>query len=347
MPLFPGSRRGGHIRKPPAPVDVPDRSPAPEPSPIPRPSPYHPPAVPPTAPGTADGQEWSPIVVDIPTTDFEPRPANSREYVPDTIFDGWSTDHFTVRLASVRGYSHRYRGTPRQDQAEVVIHPQTGTCIFAVADGVSSAQQSHAGASAACRTAISVLRWQLQAGHPATDWNLVIDETARALTRAASQILRERDPAPEAVEALVATTLTTGRVVPGPDGTATVSLVQIGDSGAWLLQADRYYPMLAPKNDPHAPVLSSAVTPLPRKPSPLMPLEFACPPDCVLLIGTDGFGDPLGSGEGQVGRLFAEHLSYPPPPRGFAHLLDFSRETFDDDRTLVAIWPRLPQPGAA
>jgi hypothetical protein len=24
----------------------------------------------------------------------------------------------------------------------------------------------------------------------------------------------------------------------------------------------------------------------------------------------------------------------------FAHAVDFSRETFDDDRTLVAVWPR-------
>jgi hypothetical protein len=26
----------------------------------------------------------------------------------------------------------------------------------------------------------------------------------------------------------------------------------------------------------------------------------------------------------------------------FAHMVDFSRETFDDDRTLVAVWPRRP-----
>jgi hypothetical protein len=45
-----------------------------------------------------------------------------------------------------------------------------------------------------------------------------------------------------------------------------------------------------------------------------------------------------------VGQLFAEHLHIPPPALAFAHLLDFSRETFDDDRTLVAVWP-LPFDG--
>jgi hypothetical protein len=60
----------------------------------------------------------------------------------------------------------------------------------------------------------------------------------------------------------------------------------------------------------------------------------------VLLIGTDGFGDPLGDGTGPVGAHFAVRLARPRPPIAFAHDLDFSRETFDDDRTLLAIWPR-------
>ncbi len=47
-----------------------------------------------------------------------------------------------------------------------------------------------------------------------------------------------------------------------------------------------------------------------------------------------------------TGQLFAEYLQAPPPPRAFAHLLDFSRETFDDDRTLVAIWRQPPEQGS-
>jgi hypothetical protein len=63
-------------------------------------------------------------------------------------------------------------------------------------------------------------------------------------------------------------------------------------------------------------------------------------PQHVLLVGTDGFGDPLGDGDGLVGQLFARELAAPPSPLWYAHLLDFSRETFDDDRTLVAVWPQ-------
>ncbi|MFC5187983.1 hypothetical protein [Actinomadura harenae] len=41
-----------------------------------------------------------------------------------------------------------------------------------------------------------------------------------------------------------------------------------------------------------------------------------------------------------MGALFAGHLAVPPPTPWLAHLLDFSRATFDDDRTLLAVWPR-------
>jgi hypothetical protein len=64
----------------------------------------------------------------------------------------------------------------------------------------------------------------------------------------------------------------------------------------------------------------------------------------ALLVGTDGFGDPLGGGTGDVGELFSDVLSvgHVPSLLEFAHTLDFSRETFDDDRTLVAVWPFHP-----
>jgi hypothetical protein len=51
---------------------------------------------------------------------------------------------------------------------------------------------------------------------------------------------------------------------------------------------------------------------------------------------------PLGTGHGGVGNLFGEVLTGPWVPSliEFAHAVGFSRETFDDDRTVVAVWPR-------
>jgi Protein phosphatase 2C len=287
---------------------------------------------------------WAPIVVDEPIIDFEPRPPASRSYRPDTVFDGWSTEDFTVRMASVRGYSHRYSGAPRQDAAEIAFHPKTGAIIFAVADGVSSARESHVGAATACEVAVDVLRWQLGSEHGMANFAEVVDRAANKMVRKAASFFRQGRPDQQDVGALFATTLVVGYVLPDAGG-ASASMVQIGDSSAWVLRGGRYHPLLEQKHDPEADVISSGVSPLPRVPAYVTPIEFSLPPDAVLLIGTDGFGDPLGDGDGKVGELFAGHLSTPPSSRALAHLLDFSRETFDDDRTLVAVWQQPHEAG--
>ena len=298
-------------------------------------------------PGVADRippDRWAPIVVDQPIFEFEPKPpSNTERYRADTIFDGWSTDLYTVRLASVRGYSHRYSGIPRQDEAAAAFEPESGAVVFAVADGVSSAGESHIGAEVACYTAIRETSYQLAAGQ-AIDWTRVATVAANGLAASAGDLLDQDRPHPDAVEQLVATTLVAGCVIPTRRGTL-ISMIQIGDSGAWVLRGDRYYPVLDQKHDHGSPVISSAVSPLPRIPDRLPVAEFELDPDSLLLVGTDGFGDPLGDGDGQVGQLFTQHLTSPPAPRALAHLLDFSRETFDDDRTVLAIWQRPGRPG--
>ncbi|AUY54719.1 hypothetical protein C2142_35920 [Streptomyces sp. CB01881] len=147
-------------------------------------------------------------------------------------------------------------------------------------------------------------------------------------------------PDPAQVERLLATTLVVGTARPVPGG-LEVRLSRAGDSGAWLLDLDRaaYRPLFAPKYDPDAVIVSNAVVPLPRCPDPAELGGCLLVAGQVLLVGTDGFGDPLGDGDGQVGALFARELAEPPSAAWLAHVLDFSRQTFDDDRTLIAIWP--------
>jgi hypothetical protein len=280
---------------------------------------------------------WAAVVVGEPVVEFEPEPPTSRAYRPDTVFDSWSTGHFTVRLASVRGYSHRYSGVPRQDAAEIAFDPGTGAVIFAVADGLSSASHSDVGAATACEAAVSVLRQQLSTGSGTVDFAEVVQVTADKLISQAALLPGQDQPGVAAAEELLATTLVAGYAVPDSDG-AVASMIQVGDSSAWLLHGRDYQPVLKPKHDPHAQFISSAVSALPRIPGHLAPVSVSLPPDSVLLIGTDGFGDPLGDGDGKVGQLFAGYLGTPLPGRALAHLLDFSRETFDDDRTLVALW---------
>jgi hypothetical protein len=298
-----------------------------------------------------DTAPWPRITVDIPGAEFEPRPPGQFAFdFPDTECDGWSTPDFTVRSASVRGASHRYSNKPRQDAARVAVHEKSGTVVFVVADGVSGATDSQLGALEACRAAMERLLYLLSQGAQAApaaqggtlDFDSVAHHAAERLRQLSAWRLSSGDPQSSAVAAhWYATTLVAGIVQQEPTG-PRVRVCRIGDSGAWLLDraTGSYHALFGTKTGSDTDLVSNAVRPLPHVPDPVEQVTEHLTATEVLLIGTDGFGDPLGDGDGLVGALFARHLTVPPSPLRMAHVLDFSRETFDDDRTLVAVWPR-------
>lgn len=280
---------------------------------------------------------WNPVVIDRPTFEFEPRPPRDRPYIPDTICDGWSTEHLTLRVASVRGYSHRYSGIPRQDEAEVIYDSASSSVVFAVADGVSNAPHAHVGARVACQSTVEAILHELKVeGQRSLNWQSVIGTVSEALIRQAATVLRQQSVALETATGCLGTTLIAGRIWASAEG-LTSEVARVGDSSAWVLERERFYPTFEVKSTDD--LISPAVSPLPRIPEVISATRVHVGDDSVFLVGTDGFADPLGDGDGMVGQLFVEHLNIAPPPRVFAHLLDFSRETFDDDRTLIGVWP--------
>jgi hypothetical protein len=284
------------------------------------------------------------VVIEPAGHEFEPRPSHAPG-IPcaDTECDGWSTGAFTLRWAAVRGDWHRYYSQPRQDQARAAVHRRSGAVAFAVADGVSSAESADAGALEACRAAVREILDQLDGDTWPVDVYKVAASVASVLRQLAAQLLGTADASAEQAEKLVATTLVAGAVLPGPDGPSAV-LVRIGDSCAWVLDREtgQYDALFRPKSD-HV-VMSNSVTSLPRIPERLEAVTLRLEPRRILLVGTDGLGDPLGDGTGPLGRLLADHLiTVPPTPLSLAHLLDFSRETYDDDRALLAVWSH-PEP---
>ena len=297
--------------------------------------------------GAAIAGHWRPIVVGKPVPPFETVPPRGLSYRPDTVCDGWQTGKMALRLASVRGNQHRYEGRPREDDAAAAWDQDTGTVVFAVADGVSSARQPHIGSQLACRSAVDEMLKQVRgdgAGYVA-DWDKLVSTVHWQLVEQARRILHSPDAGPEETAGLLATTLVAGTATPTEQG-VFVHLISIGDSGAWQIKHDRFYRLAGGKAAAGTDGLySSTVDPLPFVPAVVRPLSFALEQRTVLLVGTDGFGDPLGDGTGAVARHFYYGLRAPVPPLGFAHLLDFSRETYDDDRTLIALWPWNDAPG--
>lgn len=283
------------------------------------------------------------IEVGAPGPEFEARALDvsaygQAPYRPDTAIDGWTTGPLTVRAASVRGDSHRHAGVPRQDEFALGVHGGTGTVIVAVADGVSAAPNSHFGATAACRFAIDTSLRQLDESG-AVDLLEIVRGAAWALVEVARRLGYSDEVDPEVAERELATTLVAVSLRPLEEGGASVSAVSVGDSGLAVIDAGMVSRRLGGKPLGGDEITSSAVVGLPRVPHDLSVHEWRLEPEAVLLVATDGIWDPMGSGTGTLARLMAEQLGRFPPERlQFARLVDFSRETFDDDRTLVAVW---------
>ncbi|MBX7135047.1 MAG: protein phosphatase 2C domain-containing protein [Fimbriimonadaceae bacterium] len=285
------------------------------------------------------------LVIGTASPDVEPKLTGdefrSFPFRPDTVVDGWSSARVTVRGASLRGHFHRYNGAPRQD--DFAVHQLTdGRVIALVADGVSQSPQSHVGATAAVRAAARWLDLNLSLRTEETDWLTMVKEVAWALAEQARVTFSLDSPDPKMALQFLSTTLLCAVIEPSAAETVKASLVCVGDSGAWLLRDGQFTQVLGGKAVGEGGISSSAVVGLPQVPPQLDAVTTDFRAGDVLMLGTDGFGDPLGNGSGGVGNLFRELFNQPEPPSliEFAHALDFSRETFDDDRTLIAIAPR-------
>ncbi|MGW8763000.1 protein phosphatase 2C domain-containing protein [Streptomyces sp. NPDC055815] len=94
-----------------------------------------------------------------PTYEAEPtalpvaRPGELAELVADTVLDGARYGTCTLRAASVRGDSARYRGEPRRDALLTARfgHDETALVLVAVAAGARAAEGAHLAAADACQ----------------------------------------------------------------------------------------------------------------------------------------------------------------------------------------------------
>jgi protein phosphatase 2C-like protein len=264
----------------------------------------------------------------------ESRAPATQPYRPDTVIDGWSSPGYTVRAAAVRGAAHRLSGVPRQDECAVVLHHASGAIVAVVADGVSNAELSHLGATVVCRTVVDYVLRALDDGVE-LDWPDLLRNAGWALVEyAARQVPPFGEPDPARAERLLASTVVVALVRPG-----TASLVRVGDSEAWRLRGGVWTPLFAPLSMPTDELLPDGVSALPRLPGEIAPVTADLGPGDVLVLGTDGFAEPLGDGDGPVGVRLAAELATPPPLPELAGLLDFTAGTHDDDRAIVALWP--------
>jgi serine/threonine protein phosphatase PrpC len=268
-----------------------------------------------------------PLTIGEPAPAIEPRLSAGEPYRPDTIADGGSAFGLTVRAASVRGLHKRFVGGPRQDDMCLGLHCASSTLIAAVADGVSAAPRSDLGAALAVRYATAAVARQLDDGQ--IDWAGVFDQAAFALVSEAQRT--ESDPGS------FATTLVVAAVSAGDPHEVAVQVAAVGDSPAFRLHGKTYDPIVdSPPSDDG--LIGAGVAALPRDARDLLTGSGTLDRGDALLLCTDGVALPLAGGHGELARTLAWELGTPPDVVDFARLLDFSRSTYDDDRTLVAVW---------
>jgi Protein phosphatase 2C len=265
--------------------------------------------------------------------------------IPDTVVDGLvlrgqGNAAMELRAASVRGRSHRFYGKVRQDA--YAFRCDGHHAVVAVADGLGSAPLSHVAAITVARWGAHEIITRLANVRPeALDWWAVLQSlSARVVTEGRAKLGQPELPGREVGNMLAATALFAVVGLAPVDGHHLVHLFAYGDSSAWVLRAGQHWePMHAIKN--HDTELASSATPaLPYLPEhPPAPVRTALGPTDVLLLVSDGVGDPLGDGAGTVGGFLAEHWRRPPEPLAFAAQVDFARKSHDDDRTAVAMWP--------
>ena len=279
-----------------------------------------------------------PVVIGEPAAEIEPLVAAAEPYRPDTVADGGTAFGLTVRAASVRGLFKRYVGGARQDDLCLAVHEPSRTLVVAVADGVSGAARSHVGAALAVRHATAAVLRGLEQDPEELAWNDVFQQAAWALIDEQRRSDgATRSGVPQAAAAL-ATTLTVAAITAGASAAPRVRVAAVGDSPALLLR-DRDFSRLLDGELRGDGLIGGAVQALPRHAGSWTSAEGELTPGAALLVATDGLALPLGDGSGEVGAVFARELQRVPEVIDFARLLDFSRSTYDDDRTLVAVWP--------
>ncbi|MGW4055927.1 protein phosphatase 2C domain-containing protein [Streptomyces sp. NPDC004779] len=318
-----------------------------------------------------------------PTYEAEPtalptaRPGELADLVADTVLDGARYGTATLRAASVRGDSARYRGEPRRDALLTARfgHDETALVLVAVAAGSRAADEAHLAAADACRwigEAVGRSHARLaedirsgRRGDLKSGLHRLTDRTyGRLRARAA-----ERGVAPDLYTATLRCLL-----IPADPDCRTRVFFGVGGGGLFRLRDGAWQdiePLLPdPASVTGAPVVGFGSTPphgtpeateegdrltmdlgITTAPGPLVeepvpppaePFRFRASvarPGDTLLLASPGLAEPM-RGEPELARELAARWTGAEPPGLAAFLADTQLRVtgYADDRTGAAVW---------
>jgi serine/threonine protein phosphatase PrpC len=231
--------------------------------------------------------------------------------------DGGDSDWCALRAASVAGVRHRLSARPGQDSFAWALLPDR--LVVAVADGLGGVPGSDCTASRAVAAAV--------------------EAAAAAAESPGARLAAGVAAANQAAAEGGATTLVLAVMDRGGD----LSLARVGDSTAFLISdAGKSWRELFTPPEEDTLVTATAALPADEVEPELVTLTTAN--DDLLLLATDGVGDPWRDGPATVAPALAAAVSARPDPLELTQLADFSRQGCHDDRTMLVVW-RYPSAG--
>lgn len=378
----------------PAPWEAPAGPPGPRTFAVPKPPEPEPPPAPLTPPATvpdpvalhelppdwaasdapADGGGGARPLVDHlgdrpPTYEAEPAalPAATSEnldaLVPDTVLDGARYGTYTLRAASVRGDSARFRGEPRRDALLTARFgaAESALVLVAVAGGVRGGEGAHLAAADACRwiggavaRSHARLSEDIRAGRRAdlkSGLHRLTDRTYGKLRARAAELGLEPGEYTTSLRCLLLSA--------DPDCRTRV-FFGVGSGGLFRLRDGLWQdlePVMpeeaasgvneeGPDGDRLTMDLQITTPPSPYSDGPAPPpaelFRFRASvarPNDTLLLCSNGFAEPM-RGEPELPDELAERWGPPGPPGLPAFLADTQLRIkgYADDRTCAAVW---------
>ncbi|WP_018383199.1 protein phosphatase 2C domain-containing protein [Wenjunlia vitaminophila] len=290
-----------------------------------------------------------------PTYDPEPTawptadPEDLESLTPDTVLDGARYGRLTVRIASVRGDSARYRGEPRRDAVLAARFGEADDALvlLAVASGSRSAEGSHRAAREACRWIASAVgrhseRLALdirsaRRGALKSGLHRLTDRCLGQLRLHAQEAGQDPDGSPASLRCLL---------LPADPHCNVRVFFGVGPGGLFRLREDQWQDLepLAP-GARVVPGTAGEVPPEPGAAGEVAPPAFrfrasVARPGDALMLCSEGMAAPL-RGEPALAAALAERWAAPHPPPGLAGFLgdvQIRVKGFADDRTACVVW---------
>jgi serine/threonine protein phosphatase PrpC len=281
-------------------------------------------------------------------------PALTTSGVSGLTVDRGSSGAFDVYAATQVGLLHAKDGHTREDAYAIGGAPDLGWVFLAVADGLGSAENSHAAAQLATQTAVRLLRQHvpgINPRQPENDWNAlapkIAAETAAALNardieERARQLSYDAGASDDAKRSSPACTLIFAALGPVSHEGYPLLWGCVGDTELIIVDLDsgRQHWITHNVTKQAGGQVSNVTRAMPRDHQQLTSGYEYIAPTKMTVLASDGMADAIRQEPRQYAALLPRVAGPSPKEWMFGELVGFDLPGLHDDRTIVAAWPR-------